>query len=296
MRYFLTLLVLSIWSCNNSNHRSDAFGNFESDEIFISSETSGKLMLIHKKEGNPVQKGEVVAIVDTSQFFLQKGQIVASIDALKQKLQNIPVQLDVLLEKEKILEKEVKRMQNLFQNGAATQKQFDDLSGELEIVKKQRVALESQLSTANRSILSEIKPLEWRLKQLDDLIDRSVIRSPLDGEILEKYFSTGEIVTIGRPMFKVANTRDMTLRVYVDGSQLSSVKIGNVVVIVFDGNDGQLQEAEGEVTWISSKAEFTPKSIQTRNERVNQVYAVKVTVPNEDGIFKIGMPAEVKFQ
>lgn len=288
------LIPVFLFACNNGNVIPDAYGNFEAEEIFIASETPGKVISLHVNEGDEITKGSVLAIIDTTQLFLQKKQLEASIISLRQKLQNVPVQLGALVEQEQVLEKEVRRIGNLLDAGAATQKTYDDLIGQMEVVRKQKQALESQLSTANRSILSEVAPVEWRLRQVEDLIEKSQVLSPINGTVLSKYRAQGEIVQPGLPMLKVASLKNMTLRIYVSGDQLSQVNIGNGVNIRIDGSDGNWMTFDGTISWVASKAEFTPKTIQTRTERVNQVYAVKVDVPN-DGTIKIGMPAEVLF-
>ncbi len=290
--YFLILPFLI--NCSGGNDRADAYGNFEADEVFVSSETNGKLISLNLEQGDKVEKGEVIAVVDTMQLYFQKEQLRASMSALQQKLQDIPVQLDVLHQRKDVLDRELKRIKNLYDEGAATQKQVDDLSGESEVLERQILASESQLSTQNRAILAELKPLHWKLQTVEDLIDKSLIRSPISGVVLIKLKSRGEMCMAGQPIVKIADISTLTLRAYISGDQLGEIRLGEEVDVFIDTIDGDLKPYAGKLTWVSDKAEFTPKAIQTRSERVNLVYAVKVKVKN-DGSLKIGMPAEIVF-
>jgi HlyD family secretion protein len=288
------LLLIGLTACNKNEERSDAYGNFEATEVLVSSEATGKLLQLTVEEGNEVEAGAAIGLVDTLALHLKKKQLIAAKQAIRSKLQNEKVQIDVLLEQKENLEREIKRVDKLFAEGAATAKQRDDLHGELKVLNNRIDATKSQLSTANRGLLAELAPLEVQMEQIEDQIQRSVLASPLGGTVLSKYAEAGEIVTFGKPLFKVADMKELALRAYVDAPQLASIKIGQKVRVLTDGSDGNLKENEGTVSWISSSAEFTPKIIQTREERVNLVYAIKVVVPN-DGALKIGMPGEVKF-
>jgi HlyD family secretion protein len=282
-------------ACNSGDEKADASGNFEADEIILSAEANGKILSLPIEEGDEIAIGQTIAFIDTTQLYLQKGQLIASMSALRQKLQNVPDQLAVYEQQITVLERELKRIQSLKSEGAATEKQVDDLSGELSIVKTKKTAIESQLSTGNRSILSELEPLSWRLRQLEDAIERSVCKSPIDGIILKKYKNEGEITGQGQPLVKLANLESLTLRAFVTGDQLSSISLGQDVTVAIDEYDEQMSGADGTITWISAQAEFTPKTIQTRAERANLVYAIKIQVKNP-GSLKIGMPAEVNFR
>ncbi len=290
----LLIILLSVFACNTGENGADAYGNFESDEIYVSAETSGKILEIYVDEGQSVEQGDRIARLDTTQLFLQKGQIQASVNALFDKLQDIPVQLQVFIEQEDILEREVSRLKNLVEKGAAPEKQLDDLTGQLKVVRQQKKAMQSQLSTANQGLLAEIEPMRWKIRQLEDLINRSIILSPSTGTILEQFRQKGEVTSIGMPLIKMANLETLTLRAFVSGDQLSSIKLGNFVSVRIDKPEGATQSYNGKITWIADQSEFTPKTIQTKSERVNLVYAVKIEVPN-DGSLKIGMPAEVTF-
>ncbi|MDH5609539.1 MAG: HlyD family efflux transporter periplasmic adaptor subunit [Cyclobacteriaceae bacterium] len=292
--YLITLTLLLAAACREEARQADAYGNFESEEIFVAAETAGRILSFSKKEGETLQKDERMALIDTTGPYLQKGQVLASMQSIQSRLTNIPIQLKVLRDRESLLDREVERISNLVKEGAATQKQLDELTGERQVVKSQIQATESQLSTGNRALLSELKPLEWRLKQAEDQLQKSWITAPRTGTLLEKYKEEGEYVLPGMPLAKIANLNNMLLTVYLAGDQLSSIRIGQTATIHVD-SPGGLTAHRGTITWVSDKAEFTPKIIQTRTERVNQVYAVRLAVPN-NGELKIGMPADVIFE
>ncbi|WP_421890273.1 HlyD family secretion protein [Marinoscillum sp.] len=294
MKKLSLLLVGAIaLSCSSSDQTPDAYGNLEATEVFVSAEVGGKIIQSSIQEGGLLEENQIILTVDTTQLYLKKGQTEAMISALRDKLQNIPIQLEVYQKKEQLLRYEVQRVKNLLEAGAATQKQLDDLSGELEVVTRQSEALESQLSTANRSILAEIKPLNWQLLQLEDQIARSAIKSPINGTVLQKFKEPGEMVMPGQPVAKLANLKTLEARVFITGDQLSAIKLGGQAKVSVDGAEGSINY-DGTITWISDRAEFTPKSIQTKAERVNLVYAVKLEMKN-DGRLKIGMPVDVTF-
>lgn len=294
MKLLIILLTLIVISCSSNDNVSDAYGNFEADEVIISAESTGKISDLHIKEGDEVKSGEILAQIDTTQLYLQKLQILASMEAVASKTQNIKVQVDVLNEKKKNLLREKQRLENLLKDGAATQKQIDDINGELEVVERSITATKTGMQTTNKGLLSELKPLKAQLELIEDRLLKCMIKSPIDGTVLIKYVENGEFAAAGKPIFKVSNIDDIYLRAYVSGSQLAEVVIGRDVKVLIDKNEDEFHEYKGKITWISSKSEFTPKIIQTKEERVNMVYAIKVLVEN-DGKIKIGMPGELKF-
>lgn len=285
------MILLLLNSCQTGDKRADAYGNFESDEITISSEVNGKLLIFTIKEGAHVSRNETVGLVDTLQLYLQKRSLQASIQALKSKTTDVQSELDVWEGKKKNLEREHKRAKNLLENDAATQQQVDDLRGELEVVNRQSRATEIRLKKSNAGILSEIKPLEWRIRQIEDQILKSKLINPVEGTVLAKYVEQNEVVNFGRPLYKIADMDRVYLRAYLSETQLHAVKLGQRVKVAIDAGD-EMKEFPGTVTWISEVAEFTPKVIQTKEERVNLVYAMKIFVEN-DGSIKLGMPGEV---
>ncbi|MDH5476269.1 MAG: HlyD family efflux transporter periplasmic adaptor subunit [Cyclobacteriaceae bacterium] len=286
--------VLLLASCSSKDNLSDAYGNFEAVETIVSSEGNGKLLSFTINEGDVVEKGQLIGIIDTTQLYLKQQQLILSIAAIKAKMVNIKPQIEVLLEQKQNLERELNRFRKLKEDGAATQKQLDDLQGEMGVVDSKIVATKTQLNTQNSGIYSEIAPLEVQIAQVNDLLRRSYITSPINGTVLSKYSQQGELAAQGKPLFKLADLSVLELRAYISGGQLEQVEIGKEVVVYIDNSSDEQKKYSGKVTWISSKAEFTPKIVQTKEERVNLVYALKIAVVN-DGALKIGMPGEVLF-
>ncbi len=292
---FYLSIVLIVAGCSNNSNQSDAYGNFEADEIILSAETPGKILQINIDEGDRVEKGEVLALIDTLQLYLQKQQILASMQAIASKKSNVIVQVDVLKQKKKNLLREKRRLENLFKDGAATQKQLDDINGEIDVVESSIIATRTGLNTVNTGLISELKPLREQLKSIEDKLDKSRIKAPLDATVLVKYIMNGEYAVPAKPLFKIADVDNIYLRAYISGSQLAQAKLGTEVTVLIDKDENDYYKYIGKITWISSKAEFTPKIVQTKEQRVNLVYAVKVLVHN-DGKIKIGMPGEFRFK
>ena len=290
--YIITLLPV-LHGCMGNGEKADAYGNFEAVEVIISSEANGKLLSFQLEEGDKLEAGQVVGYVDTIQLYLNRKQLQASIKAIKSKTQNVQVQIDVLQKQRINLLREKKRVENLLADSAATTKQYDDIVGQLDVVEKQIVATTSRLNTSNRGLLGEISPLKVKIEQIEDQIRKSVIINPNSGTVLTKFAYENEVTAFSKPLYKIADLKNITLRAYVSGNQLADLKIGQNVKVKIDQQDG-MKELSGQVTWISSTAEFTPKVIQTKEERVNLVYAFKVLVKN-NGELKIGMPGELFF-
>lgn len=290
--YLLGMLPL-FYGCSGNGDKADAYGNFEADEVVISAEANGKLVQFDLEEGDMLSAGQQVGFVDTTQLFLTKKQLEASIGALRAKTQNVKVQIEVFEKQRANLAREKRRVEKLLADSAATSKQYDDISGELDVVNRKIAATKSQLNTSNQGILSEIAPLEAKIEQINDQLQKSIIINPEKGTVLSKYAYANEITAFGKPLYKIADLQNITLRAYVSGTQLASVKIGSSVRVMIDDTEGA-KEYQGKISWVSANAEFTPKVIQTKEERVNLVYAIKVLVKN-DGSLKIGMPGEVYF-
>lgn len=297
MKKYLTLLalILTLISCSNNQNQPDAYGNFEATEIIVSSEATGKIINFVIDEGQNIQKNQNICLIDTVQLYLQKEQVEASIFAITSKVRDVQVEINVLTEKKNALLKDKNRIEKLFKDSAATQKQLDDIESQLEILDKQEIATRRGLNITNNGLLAEIKPLQVKLKQLEDQIEKCKVKSPINGVVLNKFAEQGEFATIGKPLVKIANLDTLVLRAYVTEVQLPEIKLGQKVYVYIDTKNNSLKKFEGIITFISSEAEFTPKIIQTKEERVNLVYAVKINVIN-DGTLKIGMPAEVKFK
>jgi len=305
-RHWITPLILLLGACNGNRVDYDASGNFEADEVIVSAEQTGQLLSFTPNEGDSLKEGAVVGQIDVTMATLQKEQVRSSIEALNSKTgtdreQNnlVKQQLAVLQAQFDHQQKERERTRNLVKADAATQKQLDDIDAQIDQLQKQIGATrqqirvnESNTHTANRGILSEREPLEKTVLQFDEQIRRGQIVNPLNGIVLAKYALKGEWAMPGKPLYKIANTDTLFLKAYLTGDKLPQVRLGQQVKVRIDqGKDGY-KTYEGAITWISSKAEFTPKTIQTKNERANLVYAIKITVKN-DGFLKIGMYGEM---
>ena len=286
---FFSFLFLGL-SCSFEDEKSDAYGNFEATEIMSSAQASGQLILLSIEEGKELIKGELVGLIDTNLFSIKKEQIIAKKKAVSTQTDNILAQIETLEEQKKTMLISKERIDKLFKDGAATQKQVDEIDGQLNVINKQIKSIKTQ----NASILSELLALNKQIDELDYYISKCKITNPINGIVLTKFAEESEIVAQGMPLYSIANLNELTLRIYVDAIQLSQVKIGDKVEVLIDKTKDETQKLEGVIRWISAQAEFTPKIIQTKNERVSLVYAVKVTVKN-NGYLKIGMPAEVNF-
>jgi HlyD family secretion protein len=288
----LLIVVIALLSaCSGNKNKSDAYGTFESTEVTISTETAGKLIFLNTDEGQVLKKGDTIALVDTVQLALRRDEIIAQKKSESTKLDNITAQIKVIEEQKKTSQVDKDRLVKLFKDGAATQQQMDDVNGLLAVYDKQISSIETQ----NAQVLNEDAAYTKQIAQINDQIKRSLIINPDNGTVLTKYAEASEVVTLGKPLYKIADLTDIYLRIYVSGSQLPQIKLGQKVKVLVDKNEKENKEYEGIITWISSSSEFTPKIIQTKEERVNLVYAVKVKVKN-DGTLKIGMPGEVRFQ
>ena len=283
----ILLTAIILISCNKNNEKADAYGNFEATEITVSSESNGKIEFLNVEEGEQLKKGSLVGLIDTLQLHYNREQLKASIETVQSKSASVLSQINVLNEQLKTAKIEQTRIQNMYAENAATKRQIDEIDGKVKVIEKQISSVQSQ----NAPILNEIKSIKVQIEKLDDQIKKSKISNPVDGTVLTKYAEPSEITAFGKPLYKIANLNEMELRVYVTETQLVQIKIGQKVTVAIDA-DNDTKKYEGNITWISAQAEFTPKVIQTKEERANLVYAVKVAVKN-DGSLKIGMPAEV---
>ncbi|MCK9161054.1 MAG: HlyD family efflux transporter periplasmic adaptor subunit [Bacteroidaceae bacterium] len=289
------ILALLTVSCTRNDMKYDASGTFEATEITVSAETQGKLLFLNCDEGTKLKKGEVVACVDTVQTYLQKLQLEASNKAVVSKKSDINKQIAAQKEEIKKQKRELKRYQELMLHGAATDKQVDDLSAQLKVLERRLQATLSTLNNGNSSLTAESSALDIQVARLNDLLNKSQIKAPVDGTVLAKYTEANEIVNMGAPIFKIADLRQMFLRCYVTSKQLADIKVGQSVKVISDYGDDIQKTYNGTISWISDTSEFTPKSIQTDDDRGDLVYAVKVAVKN-DGLLKIGMYGWIKFK
>lgn len=287
------LVVLLSAACGKNGGAFDATGTFEATEVIVSAEVAGKLMCFDVMEGEIVQANEVVGYVDTVQLYLKKLQLEANLTAVGSRRADIQKQIAATKQQIATARHEQQRFVGLLKANAANQKQVDDLDAQVAVLEKQLAAQISTLENNNRGVTGESSAVEVQVAQLDDQLLKCRIVSPLTGTVLVKYAEPGEYTSPGKGLFKVADLQHIYLRAYITADQLSRMKLGQEVSVYSDFGQKDYKEYPGRVTWISAKAEFTPKTIQTRDERANQVYAVKITVVN-DGLLKIGMYGGIK--
>lgn len=288
------LLATSLVACTDEQKNYDASGTFEATEVTLSANASGEILSLNAQEGQQVIAGQVLGLIDTTQLHLRKLQLLASARTLDTRQTNVAVQLASLREQVAAQRRELARFTQLQREGAATEKQVADLSNQLAITERQLSAQQDALTTGNKALSSEVSTLGVQIQQLNDQITKSIITAPRAGTVLTRYAEQGELATPGRVLLKLADLEHIHLRAYVSASQLTRIKIGQEVRVFADQGDKGRKEYQGRISWIADKAEFTPKTIQTRDERANLVYAVKVAVTN-DGYIKSGMYGEVKF-
>ncbi len=290
--YFLIMLtaLIVLTACSNNNHRSDAYGNFEAVEVTVSAEANGKILSLKIEEGQTLMANAVVGTIDARDLELKKAQVIAQREAAAVRIANIQAQIDVQLQQRTNLLADQERVRNLLKDGAATTKQADDLNANLELLDKQIAATKTQ----SLAVQKELAVYDKQIEQIDDNIRKCRIVNPINGTVLNKYAETGELTAYGKPLYNIADLSTMELRVYVSGDQLPNVRLGLPVNVIIDRDKKTNRTLNGTVSWVSTTAEFTPKTIQTKAERVNLVYAVKVKVIN-DGSLKIGMPGEITF-
>ncbi len=292
--YFpIALLLLGLLSCND-NGKADAYGNFEATSVMVSAKGSGELLKFDIKEGQQVAASAVVGLIDTIQLHLERLKLKAQLNALDLKVQEAAPEVAVLLEDRSNLIRERDRTLRLFEQKAATQQQLDDYNGRVDLVDQRIRTTQRNIGIANRAILSERKPLEAQIALIDQQIRDHTVSNPISGTILTKFAEEHELVAHGTPLFKVANLDTIKLKAYTSATLLQNVILGDEVRVRIDKGEDDYRELIGSVTWIADEAEFTPKTIETKEERVNLVYGLEVTVVN-DGTLKIGMPGEVLF-
>lgn len=319
----LTVYSILFTSCTQKEKGYDATGSFEAIERIISAEATGKIKILNIEEGQSLKAGEIIGNIDVSNLKLQSESVQSSINAISKKTNESSAQVDILKSqmktqesqiatlKQQILnvEKEIKRFENLVNANAVPRKNLDDLEGQKLVLQKklntaqnQMTVIQSQIEAAkrnvyiqNRAILSEIDPSKKQLEIIQKQIRDGNIINEFDGTITSQLAYDGEFTSIGKPLYKIADLSKITLRAYISGNQLPNIKLNQTVIVRTDDGKGGFKETQGIISWISSKAEFTPKTIQTKDERANLVYAIKVKVEN-DGSYKIGMYGEIKFK
>lgn len=290
---FLLATTFLFVACGNKNGDYDASGIFETTEVIVSSEANGKILELNLEEGQIVNPDVPLGYIDTTQLYLKKMQLLASNQAVKSKQTDVPRQIAAIQQQIVTQKKEQLRFENLVKSNAANQKQLDDINAQILYLEKQLAAQTEILVNSNKGVSEESSSMQIQVAQLDDQIAKSIIKSPIKGTILSKYAEPGELAVQGKALFKVGDIENMILRTYITASQLTQLKIGQTVRVFSDLGEADRKEYSGTVEWISDKAEFTPKTIQTRDERANLVYAVKIAVKN-DGYIKRGMYGEIK--
>ena len=300
-------LILMLSSCKKEK-TFDASGSFEAVEVIISAEASGVIKQLNIQEGQILKAGDTIGYIDSVQIYLKKKQLLAQLKATGKRMPNISNQTSFYNAQESVtksrlqnLGQEKKRIQSLLKAEAATPKQLDDINAQIDETQKQLLVINDQkkaqisaLQTQTSALGGEMLPVYVQIEQLTDQLNKCVIRNPVSGTVMTKYAEKEEMTAIGKPLYKIADLSNMSLRAYVSGDQLPNIKLNQVVKVLTDDGKGAYQTAEGTITWINDKAEFTPKTIQTKNERANLVYAIKISVKN-DGRYKIGMYGEVEF-
>ncbi|MBL7712798.1 MAG: HlyD family efflux transporter periplasmic adaptor subunit [Chitinophagaceae bacterium] len=297
-RLFLLLSAASLLSfsaCNRKQTEVDASGSFEAIETIISAEAGGKIRQFSLEEGQSLQAGQQVGYIDSVQLYLKKKQLESQVHAVLDKKPDVPVQLSSLQEQLKAAEKEEQRMSRLVQADAATGKQLDDVKAQVAVIRQQIAAQRSALEITANGIGQDAQPLKVQIEQVNEQLAQCNIINPSAGTVLIKYAEVNEVTAPGKALYKIADLSTLILRVYISGDQLPLVRLNQKVQVLSDNGKGGFTQAEGTITQISDKAEFTPKTIQTKDERANLVYAVKVKVAN-DGTYKIGMYGAIKFK
>ena len=294
MKSFVIALTTAslLVACTQDENVYDATGTFEAVETIVSAEATGTIQSLEIEEGQQLKRGELVGYVDSTQLFLKRKQLQAQIRSVLSRQPNISTQLAALLEEQQQVEREQRRVANLLKADAATQKQLDDATTQVNIVKRKIAAQESSLGITLQSLREETMPLQVQIEQTNDLLDKCRIVNVIDGTVLTKYAEAYEATSTGKPLYKIADLSTLVLRAYITGGQFSTIQLNQKVTVLVDTPEGY-KEYPGTVQWISDKAEFTPKTIQTKDERANLVFAVKIGVKN-DGFLKVGMYGEVK--
>ena len=288
------LLFLLLVCCDNNKFTYDASGTFEATELIISSEASGKLEIFNLHESDELSREQYIGYVDSTQLFLKKLQLQATQSALKVSRPNIVIQISAIKEQIKKTELDKKRIESLFRLNGTTQKQVDDINSKLIVLKNSLNAKVNSLSTSINGLNNKSLSIEFQISQIEDQIKKCKIINPINGTVLAKYAEAKELVSYGKPLYKIANTKKLFLRAYIVSKQLEKIKLGQDVTVFTNWGNAE-KSYHGKVVWISDKAEFTPKTIQTKDERQNLVYAVKIIVENTEGYIKIGMYGNIRF-
>lgn len=291
---FIISVMTLLTGCSGSDSKYDASGVFEVTEVMVSARVAGEIMDLDIDEGTEVTAGEPVGYIDTVQLYLQRLQLEANVKAAESRICDVEKQTAAIRQQIATQKKEQTRFENLVNANAGNRKQLDDITAAINLLEKQLDAQTETLINGNANAKAQAEALKAQIALTDDMISKSTIASPVDGTVMAKYVEKGELAVQGLTLFKVANINDIYLKAYITSGQITGLKIGQEVKVFADSGDSDRKEYRGVISWISDKAEFTPKTIQTRDERANLVYAVKIKVQN-DGYIKRGMYGEVSF-
>jgi len=288
----MTFLIAStiFIGCSGNHQKSDAYGNFEVIEVTISSEANGKILSLDISAGQQIEEGVVIGHIDSTDLYLRKAFLKSQHEAAASRIINVQAQVAVQVQQQNNVLVDKSRLEKLLQDGAATTKQIDDINANLSLLNKQILATKTQ----ENSVKKELAVYDRQLDQIEENLRKYKIVNPITGTVLNKYAEAGELTGMGKALYNIANLSEMDLRIYVSGDQIPDIRLGDKVEVLIDKDKKNNRSLEGIISWIAPSAEFTPKTIQTKTERVNLVYAVKVKVQN-DGSLKIGMPGEVNF-
>lgn len=282
-------------ACGGNEREYDATGTFEATETTVFAEQSGALLTFNVNEGDMIEAGKEVGLVDTTQVWLKIQQLGATKAVFQSQKPDMEAQIAAIRQQLAKAQQDEQRYRELVADGAAPSKMLDDATNQVKVLQRQLVAQQSALSTSTRSLDKQMVATDIQVNQLRDQLQKCHVVTPTKGTVLEKYVERGEFVTVGKPLFKIADTEDMFMRAYVTSAQLQNIKLGQKVTAFADYGDDQRKEYRGTVSWISSRSEFTPKTILTDDERADLVYAVKIAIKN-DGFVKIGMYGEVRLR
>lgn len=294
--YKISIIVfcVTLSSCGNDDNANEASGTFEATETIVSAEANGKILELNINEGDELKNGQKVGYIDSTQLHLSKMQLKQSGKTILSGRPDSKIQIEALQKELENAVKDKKRIENLVKGNVASQKQLDDANYRIAIIQSKIDALRSQLSITTNNLNEQSGTVGIQLAQVEDQIKKCNITNPVSGTVLVKYANVYEMATIGKPIYKIADLSTIKLRAYITASQFAKIKIGDVVTVNVDTEEGKSKTYSGTIEWINNKAEFTPKTIQTKDERANLVYAVKIRVKN-DGALKIGMYGDVVF-
>lgn len=295
IRFMLAGWALMMAACGGNEREYDATGTFEATETTVFAEQSGALLTFNVNEGDMIEAGKEVGLVDTTQVWLKIQQLGATKAVFQSQKPDMEAQIAAIRQQLAKAQQDEQRYRELVADGAAPSKMLDDATNQVKVLQRQLVAQQSALSTSTRSLDKQMVATDIQVNQLRDQLKKCHVVTPTKGTVLEKYVERGEFVTVGKPLFKIADTEDMYMRAYVTSAQLQNIKLGQKVTVFADYGDDQRKEYRGTVSWISSRSEFTPKTILTDDERADLVYAVKIAIKN-DGFVKIGMYGEVRLR